>query len=40
MAKDHLGPWDLRLNKLGKGPLGMLLIEFQASSGSSGSEDF
>ena len=22
MARSHLGPWDLHLNKLGKGPLG------------------
>ena len=21
MAQDHLGPWDLHLNELGKGPL-------------------
>ena len=22
LARDHLGPWDLHLNKLGKSPLG------------------
>ena len=22
LARSHLGPWDLRLNKIGKGPLG------------------
>ena len=39
MAQDHLGPWDLHLNKLGKGPLGNLLVtEFQASK-PSGSEE-
>ena len=38
MAQDHLGPWDLHLNKLGKGSLGMLVSEFQASK-PSGSEE-
>ena len=38
MAQDHLGPWDLHLNKLGKGPLAMLVTEFQASK-PSGSEE-
>ena len=38
MAQDHLGPWDLHLNKLGKGSLGYAITEFQASK-PSGSEE-
>ena len=40
MPQGHLGPWDLHLNKLGKGPLAklMLVTEFQASK-PSGSEE-
>ena len=41
MARDHLGPWNLGLNKLGKGPRAMLRTEFQAPEpSSSGEEDF
>ena len=39
LAWGHLGPWDLGLNKLGKGPPGY--AKFQASEpSSSGKEDF
>ena len=27
LVQDNLGPWDLRLNKLGKGPLGNVVFE-------------
>ena len=36
--RGHLGPWDLHLNILGKGPLGNLHTKFQASE-PSGSEE-
>ena len=39
LARDNLGPWDLHLNKLGKGPLGnAIYTKFQASE-PSGSEE-
>ena len=37
MVQDHLGPWDLHLNKLGKGPLGN--VQASKPSGSE-EEDF
>ena len=41
MAQDHLGPWDIHLNKLGKGPLDRLVTELQAPKpNSSEEEDF
>ena len=41
MAQDHLGPWDLGLNKLGKGPPGNATYQIQAPEpSSSGEEDF
>ena len=41
MARDHLGPWDIHLNKLGKDYQTMLHTEFQASKPSrSEEEDF
>ena len=36
--RDHLGPWDLHLNRLGKGSLGNPHTKFQASK-PSGSEE-
>ena len=27
LARDYLGPWDLHLNKLGKGPLGNAIYQ-------------
>ena len=38
LARGHLGLWDLHLNKLGRGALGMLHTKFQ-TSGLSGSEE-
>ena len=41
LARGHLGPWDLGLNKLGKGAPAMLYTKFQAPElSSSGEEDF
>ena len=40
MVQDHLEPWDLHLNKLGKGPLSNASTEFQASKPSGFEEDF
>ena len=40
-VQGHLGPWDILLNKFGKGPPGMLQTIFQAPEPiSSGEEDF
>ena len=39
MARDHLGPWDLHLNKLGKHHQAMLHTKFQASMASASEED-
>ena len=38
LTRGHLGPWDLNLNKLGRGPLGNATCQFQ-TSGPSGSEE-
>ena len=40
LARGHLGPWGLHLNKIGKGPLGNLHIEFQASKPCGSEEGF
>ena len=30
LARSHLGPWDLHLNKIGKGPLGNATIQISS----------
>ena len=30
LARSHLGPWDLYLNKIGKGPLGYATIKISS----------
>ena len=39
LTRDHLGPWDLHLNKLGRGPLGNATYHLFQTSGPSGSEE-
>ena len=39
--RDHLGPWDLHLNKLGKRPLGNAIYQcYESKTNGFGEEDF